>query len=140
MTTISGISAMRATMAQAHEQFSAGGSTPSNASQVLASGSDFLQHARESLTEISTLIDARRMRIDQLEHAHGSKRDIDHEREQIELLTALQERIQQSMQRIAEILAGASRSEPDLSAGRMSSTSAVSSQHVLRAYSGARSG
>ena len=100
-----------ATLAQAEAQ-----GTPSerNATSILATGGDYLVAGQRAAEGLGQLIDRRQQKLDRLNAAGGDQQQIGFEREQIELLTKLRERIQESVERVRQILLERSQSDDDI--------------------------
>ncbi|MBC7643680.1 MAG: hypothetical protein H7123_01045 [Thermoleophilia bacterium] len=82
-------------------------SVAGNASHVLASGGDFLNAAGAAVQNLDRQIDTRTDRLQNLKKTGGASEDVmNHEATQIDLLTKLRDRLELSMKRVANIIAG----------------------------------
>lgn len=113
---VAGLDAMRRTMQNAQSIAGSGEATPANASSILNTGSDFLTNASAAVESLGMVIEHRQTRVDQLKQRGTHSPQLDHEREQIDLLQRLRDRIQLSIQRVSDILAGKDRDDDGQSA------------------------
>ncbi len=131
---VGSLGAMRRTMQDAHAIAGPGGVTASSASSVLATGTDFLTNATATVGALDTAIDVRRDKLDAGEQQGRSERELAHDREQVELLERLRDRIQLSIQRITDILAGSNHDDISSSDSVVAGASSTSTQQQARPW------
>jgi hypothetical protein len=78
--------------------------TSTGAGQVLGQGSSYLQGAHETVAKLDQNIERRTKALTELEHSDPAAAKT--EREQLDLLDRLRARIEQSIQRVGDILSG----------------------------------
>lgn len=82
-------------------------SVTGNAAHVLASGSDFLNAAGAAVKSLDRQIGVRTDRLNEMKSSGGTSKDVmNHEANQIDLLSKLRDRLELSMKRIANIISG----------------------------------
>lgn len=131
-TTGASMAPLRATMAKAAEH---GAPTDASSSAaVLATGDDFIKQATDTVKELGQSIEGHKSRIGDLEKSGGSGTAIQHEREQVHLLEALQERLRQSIQRISDIMSHRDRGDDDATVGAAGASGSAPSATAPQPY------
>lgn len=103
------LAAMRGDMnaAQAHGGLQSAG----DAASVLGTGSSYVRNAEATVAKLDTALERRAERLASMQQSGASSSAIDAERNQLDLLQRLRDRIQLSAERIRDIISGHDRDD-----------------------------